>query len=292
MYTKIAIIATFFSLWLSGYLQSPNQEYAAFILIFSLGILHGSNDIKLLSKVDTSANTFKLVLYIIVYIAVVLIAGLLFYYIPTIALILFVIFSAFHFGEQHWNNIEGIGINFNRILFLSYGLSVLFLLFVCNPEPTIKIIFELCGIQFNSDWFVWLLAASVICWGLYAGILVYKKKLSLDRLLFEIFLLFVLALVFKTATLIWAFAIYFIYWHSIPSMLEQINFLYNEVSIKSFLKYLKSSFLLWLISISSLFLTFFLLQNEAYLYPLVFAFLGSITFAHSFIISWMFSLKK
>ncbi|MFT5249380.1 MAG: hypothetical protein ACI93P_001106, partial [bacterium] len=68
-------------------------------------------------------------------------------------------------------------------------------------------------------------------------------------------------------------------------------FLYGEVSIKTFVTYVKSSFIIWLISISAIALLFFWIQDEKILLPLLFAFLGSITFAHSLTISKMFKIK-
>jgi hypothetical protein len=54
----------------------------------------------------------------------------------------------------------------------------------------------------------------------------------------------------------------------------------------------KSSFLIWLISTGSIVFLYFWLKDEAILLPLLFAFLGAITFAHSLTISQMFRSKN
>ncbi|MGY8932935.1 MAG: Brp/Blh family beta-carotene 15,15'-dioxygenase [Flavobacteriales bacterium] len=291
-YKEIAILITFFSLWLSVYFKGPIQELSALFLIFSLGIMHGSNDLFLISKFKTTSKPLKLVFFFSSYILTVLVASLLFYYIPIFALTGFIVFSAFHFGEQHWNDFTTKSLNFNRLLFLNYGLSVLFLLFALNSNATIEIIFALTGILINENWFSWIFFFNIILFVIQTLIMKYKTYITWQELMFELFLIIVFAIVFKTATLIWAFAIYFIFWHSIPSIFEQQSFLYGEVSFKTFIKYAKSSFLIWLISISSMLLLFIWLQDEVILLPLLFAFLGAITFAHSITIAKMFNSKK
>jgi Brp/Blh family beta-carotene 15,15'-monooxygenase len=291
-YKEKAILITFFSLWLSVYFKGPTQEVFALFLIFSLGIMHGSNDLFLISKFKTTSKSLKLVFFFSSYILTVLVASLLFYYIPIFALTGFIIFSAFHFGEQHWNEAKTKNLNFNRLLFLNYGLSVLFLLFALNSNATIEIIFALTGLLINEIWFSWIFFLNIILFIVQVIIMTFKTYITWQELLFELFLIIVFAIVFKTATLIWAFAIYFIFWHSIPSIFEQQSFLYGEISFKTFIRYVKSSFLIWLISISSMLILFIWLKDEAILLPLLFAFLGAITFAHSLTISKMFKSKK
>jgi len=291
-YKTVSILITFFSLWLSVYMTTPSQEAFALFLIFSLGILHGSNDLLLISKVNTSSKPMQLIIFTTTYIGTVLVASLLFYFIPGFALVAFVIFSAFHFGEQHWNESLTKSNSFNRFLFLNYGLIVLFLLFTLNSIATLDIIYALTGFTFDERWFKWGLLTSSSFWIAQTIIMTYRKYLTWQQLLFEFFMLLVFAIVFNTATLIWGFAIYFIFWHSIPSIFEQQSFLYGEVSTRTFIKYVKSSFLIWLVSISSIVLLFIWLKGDAILLPLLFAFLGAITFAHSLTISRMFKSKK
>ena len=291
-YKEIGILITFFSLWLSVYFAKPSQEIMAFFFIFSLGILHGSNDLKLISKVSASSKSIQLVYFFSSYIATVIVASLLFYFLPIVALIAFVVFSAFHFGEQHWNELLNKNRNSNCFYFLNYGLTVLFLLFYLNDSATNDIIYELSGFTLSSDTYLIFFLVNVIVWIGQSVFFTYKKYFSLQQILFEIFLVLVFAIVFKTATLIWAFAIYFIFWHSIPSIIEQQSFLYGEASIRTLKKYINSSFLIWLISISSILLLYFWLQDSASFLPVFFAFLGAITFAHSLTISSMFRMKN
>jgi len=175
-------------------------------------------------------------------------------------------------------------------MFSGYGLLVLFGLFYLNSAETTAIIKALTGFEVLKSWYLW---GTLLSGGITLGLISYghwRKLLSNSQLFVELFLLAVFGIVFNYANLIWAFAIYFIYWHSIPSIFEQLGYLYGEVSIKTFIKYLRSSSLIWVVSTGSIFLLFYLMRDqEALILPLFFAFLGAITFAHSFIISKMFA---
>ena len=100
-------------------------------------------------------------------------------------------------------------------------------------------------------------------------------------ILLELFLLGVFYVVFNTASLLLAFCIYFVIWHSIPSLLDQMKFLYGDVSWKSFYRYFKSSFVYWLASLVGTFVLYLLLRNaEEFMVPGLICFLASITVPH------------
>ena len=234
-FEKVAIFITLFSLWLTNYFSGVAQEFVAFALIFSVGILHGSNDLAIMNKLQSVSGFRKLAVVLGSYILIVLIAGALFYFTPVLALIWFIGFSAYHFGEQHWeDSFKGKDTFLIRLYYASYGLIILCLLFYLNAEDTNRIIEALSGVTYPDSYFIYgLIGASVY----FVGVLIYlvvSRKLDLGRLLFEAFLLLVFAIVFKYASLIWAFAIYFIYWHSIPSIFGQLKYLYGDISFGSF----------------------------------------------------------
>ena len=78
----------------------------------------------------------------------------------------------------------------------------------------------------------------------------YKNSASFKKIVIEqLFYLMLLCLIFKVSGLIWGFTIYFIFWHSIPSLNDQIRFLYGNYSFINFKKYFKSAFLYWIISL-------------------------------------------
>jgi len=77
-------------------------------------------------------------------------------------------------------------------------------------------------------------------------------------------------------------------WHSIPSLYDQINFIYGDVTKKTITKYIKNAFLYWLVSIIGLVVFYWLLKDTAVFEALLFSFIAAITFPHVLVINNMF----
>ena len=293
-FKNIAIFITLFSLWLTNYFSGWGQEFFAFFLIFSVGILHGSNDLAIMNKLQSVSGFRRFAIVLSSYILIVILAGALFYWLPEPALVGFILFSAYHFGEQHWEGLSNLSPKgFRRLYFMSYGLLILFLLFFTNFDDTQRIIQMLTGQVIPESLIAYGLITASIAVLVGTIHLLATRRIDYSRVLFEAFLLLVFGIVFKYADLIWAFAIYFIYWHSIPSIFGQLKYLYGEVSFPSFKRYLRSSSIIWVVSVASMLLMFYIFKdNQEIIMPLFFAFLGAITFAHSFIIARMYGQKK
>ena len=286
---NILITTTFFCLWLTSQIPESVQYSIAFFFIFTLGILHGSNDLSIVSKIKKVATLKKLGLFLSGYILVVIIAALVFYVAPKVALLFFILFSGYHFGEQHFHNIVKKNSIYRGFLFISYGLVVLFLILALNISEVSLIIQDIIGYTFDISVYYYSLLACFIVFAMLGLKYYLDQTFSFKTIVYELFLLLVFFIVFSSSNLIWSFAIYFILWHSIPSIVEQLDYLYKEISWKSFLKYIKKSFVVWLISILGIgSLLYFFKDDKQIFLPIIFSFLGAITFAHSFVISKMF----
>jgi len=257
-------------------MTSNLEEFVACFLIFSIGILHGANDLKIIKKVYLNKN-YNFYRSLTLYVLIVLAGTLMFYFIPTQTLILFILISGYHFGEQHFHNIESKNIMLKQMLFIGYGNSVIFLLLLCNSSESIKIIHQISNLDVSKNLISYALILSVLVFTVGFAML-FKK---IEEPLRELFNLLVFYVVFKTASLIWAFAIYFIIWHSLPSILDQIKFLSIKVNKSSIISYIKSSILYWLISVVGLLLFYnFLIKESDLFYSIFFSFLAAITFPH------------
>lgn len=215
--------------------------------------------------------------------------GLLFYSLPTLALCVFIGFSCYHFGEQHFIKKLGSSAPSAKFLFVSYGMLIFGLLFSLQSSDSSEIILELTNFNVPHSWFQFLLIIGVVL-SMVATALNRKDFNEHFKYLEEIFLLVVFALIFKLASLLWAFSIYFIIWHSIPSLKDQIVALYGNLNRISLLKYLKSSLPNWLISVVGLYAIYrFSLFIEIQFITLFFAFLAAITIPHVIV---MYFLNK
>lgn len=285
--SSFMIVSTFFSLWLAVQFEESVENIFAYVLILSFGILHGANDLKLIQRSESSEVTGKSFLKtLFYYIIFVLGSALLFYFIPAIALFLFVIFSGYHFGEQHWTAQIKESSIVSRIFFLAYGLFILCLLFYIHAETVSKIIENIIE---GTIWQATYAYATIFSGALTVSLfifLTFKNKNLQTNFIKELFYISVFFVVFSTASLLWSFAIYFVLWHSIPSLADQINYLYGSLSKDAIKSYVKASFPYWMISIIGLSVVLYVLRDnfEASL-SFFFSFLAAITFPHVLVIN-------
>ena len=289
----IAIIASFFCLWLTSFLNEIIEVILGFMLIFSFGILHGSNDIFIIDKLRDHIKRFSYYKVLLFYILFVLVALVLFYLFPLLALTLFIIFSAYHFGEQHWENDRLRLPYLGKQLFYSfYGLFILSLLFWLQQERVIIVIETISGYVMPTTVITALFFASSIGLGIMSSILLVKDAGFRTGLAPQLLYIFIFAVIFKVGSLIWGFGIYFVFWHSLPSLHDQIKFLYGDVDAKSIKRYFKQAFPFWMISIVGIALLYVVFRNMELFYALFFSFLAAVTFPHSLAITTMFKRKK
>ena len=252
----------------------------AFSGILTFGIIHGANDLLLIKEVSKTYN-FKLQLLYYV----IMVGGffLFFYYIPILALITFVLLSSYHFGEHQWTLFDKIENSFIKTFYFFYGLTIFSLLFYFNIKDVSDIIYDITTIQLSENFFFYLVITSTLI-SFISSLLLYKKLKN--QLITQIILLILLIITFKTCGLIWSFAIYFVFWHSIPSIKEQTIFIYGKAEKETIKNYFKKAFSYWLLSIIVLIITYYLFRvNQDKLISIFFSFLAAITFPHTFVVS-------
>lgn len=289
---KLSIILSFFGLWLVSILTIEYQNYVGFFFIFTFGIVHGTNDIALISKFNDSAIV-KYRRILMTYLLVIFITIIVYKFWPFMTLLLFILISAYHFGEQHFEYLEK---SFYNILIYTfqflYGLFILSLLFYFNSAEVKTVIGEMTAKQIDEQFFYNLLCIVgilLILNGIYIGI---KSAAFYSRIIVEIFYVIVFVIIFKSTTLIWGFALYFILWHSIPSIVSQIDFIYGITNQASIIKYLRTGFAFWIISLVGMAIIFLLFSSEKLFYTLFFSFIIAITFPHVIVIQKMFMRKN
>lgn len=283
------MVSTFFFLWLAVFFGESVEEVLAFTLIFSFGILHGANDLEILKRkaLRTTGKSSGLRV-LLAYIGFVGLSALLFYVFPLIALILFIAFSAYHFGEQHWVKRKGKSDLLQKLLYFAYGLVVLFLLFYAHSAEVSEVIGDISGFTVPTGWFGYILIGSFCLFEILLFLNYYPNQF-MRYALRELLLLGLFFLVFNTASLLWAFAIYFVVWHSIPSLADQVRLLYGNISLQSGKRYVKASAVYWVGALLTLAVAFMILKDSDYGYlPLFFSFLAAITFPHVLVITRLY----
>ena len=249
--------------------------------ILTFGIVHGANDLLLINK--TTNTTKSIFTQFFIYLTLVLLFFIFFYVIPSLALITFVILSSYHFGEHQWTLFEKTNNNIIKILYFSYGLLIFSILFYFNFNEVSFIIKDITDQSFDLTFFKKLLIYSSLT-TLIISIMLFKHLKN--QLLIQIFLLMFFLITVYFTDLLMSFAIYFVLWHSLPSILEQSKFLFGS-SERTHLKiYLKKASLYWILSILGLTVTYYIFKDsQSQLLSIFFSFLAAITFPHTFVIS-------
>lgn len=275
-------MATVFCLWVSTQFEPRLQEFMAYALILSFGVLHGANDLQIIKNLSKkNRKSLSLVHYLLISMAVIA----LFAVSRPLALLLFITISGYHFGEQHFEKAFTGKLLLGRILFLSYGLLILFMVFFAKSGQVSLIMQDLTQIEYPHSFFLVGLLGSLATFLIVFFVAIAQKHLYV-AVVKELFFLILLYIVFTIASLPWAFAIYFVLWHSIPSINDQLIFLYGKADRPNFLKYLRTSWIYWALSLMGLLLMYFLLHEKVdYFITVVLYVLASITFPHVFVMS-------
>ena len=283
---KLIFFSTISCLILSFFIGQFVQNLLVFSGILSFGIIHGANDLLLLKK-NLNTNKDSIISLLIPYLIMVFSFGIFFYLIPSLALIFFVLFSSYHFGEQQWTMFSEKKQNNLGFFYFTYGLFLFSFLFWSNNSFVSEIIYDITAINIDVVIYDYLLYSSTL--GLiFLGIINFKS-LS-DQLIVQSFLLVLLSVIFYNSNLLLAFGIYFVFWHSIPSIIEQSDYIYGYSNLKSFINYLKSALIYWIISLFGLLVLYSLLKDyQSLLISIFFSFLAAITFPHTLVI---FKIKK
>ena len=278
--SKLIIISSIICLILSHLFNETVQSIAIMVGILTFGVIHGANDIILLSKnLEQPALNSKYL--ILLYSLLVLLSAIFFFYFPVIALTFFVLYSSYHFGEQQWTLFEKKKTNLSLLHFF-YGLFIFSMLFIFNEQDVSKIIYDITAILITENQFLlfFIISFSGLCLSL---IFFYKEIIR--QLSTQLVLIVLLSLLFYSSDLMLSFAVYFVFWHSIPSIVEQTNYIFGQNSYTSFIQYFKKAFIYWVVSMVGLVVFFYFLKDDqALLTSVFFSFLAAITLPHTLVI--------
>ena len=282
-YYRISILVTFLFILVVPLLSDVFTDFLWGFAVLTLGILHGANDLEIISKSFKGKLNHLYFKSILVYILVVLLGAVFFFTLPGLALIIFVMFSSYHFGEEHWEDRLPISVA-NFVFYILYGAFLFFLMFSLQYEPVVEVIQKISGRLLPFEFFLYTAIGLGIT---LLTTMLFHSSLR-PHLIKECLILVLLSGIFYVGSLLFAFAFYFVVWHSFPSLLNQLKFLYGDMNFKSFLRYFKHSIIYWLASLISLYLVYRYMDFEAdYFMPLFFSFLAAITFPHTIVMGMM-----
>jgi len=283
-YQDFMIFFTFLLFWVSIQFGQIIEDSIAYVIVLSIGIIHGSNDFTILKK--QKKNTIDLIKSTSFYLFLILLCIACYLINSFVAILFFVILSSYHFGEQHLENKFTGSKYVKSIIYVVYGMLIFSLIFIENLKDVEVIMRNLTGEIIPNSWIETMLVSSSL---LLIILITYQftrkinPKIQIVRELFYILLLY---LVFKSSSLILGFAIYFVLWHSIPSILDQTKFLSGGYTFKTILEYLKTAFVYWLISITGLVIAYYYF-SESLFNSMIFIVLFAVTAPHVWVMNRM-----
>jgi Brp/Blh family beta-carotene 15,15'-monooxygenase len=234
-----------------------NQLIYSSLFILLIGIPHGAIDhILLFKKREMSQIKFYLI-----YLGLIIGFIMMWHFSPLYSLLFFLLISAFHFGESQFADIKFYPILKNLFYFF-WGLSLLSTLIFYNIDElnNITLYFDdTLALEkiYNTDKvrILFYLTNTITILAIFA--MTIFKKIKTERLLSEIFLLFLIHITFYLFPFIIGFTLYFVALHSLKVMNDEFMFFKKENPKFSILDFLK---MLAPYSILSIFFTAILLS--------------------------------
>ena len=151
---------------LLGYFLPPGTKFIVSVgLILSIGLLHGANDFQLIKSLMTSEirNNVHPIAYF-AYPICLLFLVLLFIFYSRVMFLLFMLFSSYHFGQQHFHD-KLTGTRIVVLMYMTfYGLTLLFFLFCVWPNNSVQNIALLFGNEIGTDILYYSFFLTLLFW--------------------------------------------------------------------------------------------------------------------------------
>lgn len=162
--------------------------------------------------------------FIMSYLVAIVGFGISWYFMPTVSLWIFLIFSAFHFGQTQLNYINYPSKSFSCFVYVIWGLTILTGIIYFNSLYVGKVLGSLKpAILFLDSHNSYLIPVAFLI-GTFL-LLLYawtKGYLGLDLLILELLTLASLMILFIEASLLIGFTLFFGVWHSFISLKTEL----------------------------------------------------------------------
>jgi Brp/Blh family beta-carotene 15,15'-monooxygenase len=185
------------------------------LILFIVGIPHGAID-HLISNPVFEMSAFKL--FLLKYLSLIGIYLIVWYFFPLLALLAFLVMSAYHFGQTHFIHISS-PIKHSWLLNISRGGYFLAVILVGNWDTTRSILSSLSSLDLVNEYRFWVLGSFSILTVLFQSF--WGPNWSKTHFIE----LIILGPVLYFTPLLIGFIVYFGFWHSLPSMLKEYDFL-------------------------------------------------------------------
>lgn len=266
-------------------------ELLCIIGIATFGIGHGAID-HLIYNLKTGERKKTYTQFIIQYIIVALVIALIWYLAPALALIVFLLVSAYHFGQSQFVDNIGYSQVFKAVLYVSWGGLVLSFMIVFNKAAFMNSMIFQNSMANTIDWMVnyaevltfIYLAIFIVSFGYF----LVTRTIKPQKAALEVFVLALIACSFYLLPAFVAFSLFFVVIHSSKVLRQEYEFCKNEMKLPCIWSFIKLFLPLTMVSLAGIALIYLLVNNystsppKALLFALL-VLLSSITVPHAFV---------
>ncbi len=226
------------------------------VLLILLGIPHGATDHLIflqLSRLPVGMKNLKQ--FYTVYLLLMALYSVVWWLSPTLAFGIFLTISVYHFGQSNWAGFAFPDRWSAVLTYFCWGAFVLFLPIFRHFEEASIIIERITGSEVPALPASWCNAGYLLLLLINLCLAVYwwgRGLLSLGAFQQEITHLLLFSVLFYTTPLLLGFGIYFVFWHSMGSIKDQITFFRSRSADYSWKHYLRQTLPLSLLAIGGL----------------------------------------
>jgi len=243
---RLFLLILGFGIVVLGRFFQPISAHMQVILLLvgvvSLGIPHGAADLLVASTNATeSQREFSPFRFFTLYLGLLTAFALMLWFFPALTSILFLLLSAYHFGETDLNQFKTESL-IGKVFVTSYGLVILSVILLCHFEELQPLVQQFGFSVKNLALLSWIGEYRFMLMALFGSIFVIctfmfmRKKDSTKANQDQFFLPRLACLVFLLANMpmLLGFTFYFVMWHSVLSLKNIVFYLRQRKGFSQF----------------------------------------------------------
>jgi Brp/Blh family beta-carotene 15,15'-monooxygenase len=221
----LSLIAFLFPAWIASV-----QWYLIVAVMVLIGIPHGATDQLIYDQLTKEKKKIRNTpVFLAGYLSVIALYALIWLLSAQLALFIFLIISAYHFGQSNMDHVHFNNTSLLRSLsYISSGVYVIFVPILLKYQEAVPILQNILGSAPLSTTDI-----SVVRWPVILGLVVlnimlsswflFRQNIDYSAWKKDLLNIFVLFCVFYSMPMMLAFIIYFGIWHALSSTLMQIE---------------------------------------------------------------------
>lgn len=235
--TPFVLLLTAIFCILGSYASGILSTYEPFLVLgmmLLLGLPHGATDHGLFIALGKHKPLGKKTNFYLVYTLIIVAYGFVWYTLPLLAFIIFMMLSVYHFGQSNWVDLQHGSKLKARLHYVLWGAGILLTPILLHGGEAVAIVATMTDTVITlpeRKTILWLIGTMAVL-NLFATYSMYQAgRLGRKRLAKELTAYAVLMLLFFSNSLLLGFTVYFVLWHSLTSMQDQLNFFNNRLSL-------------------------------------------------------------